>query len=140
MPKTITPQNRRFFPRFKPQGDNMYVLDSTFGKVINIGMGGMLFTYSPDKIHPESLASDCIAFGCCGHFLEKIPFKTVSDTSLSLSSNEKQSLRQCRVFFGNLTQHQMDALENFILRHVTIPQLQGKKDRTADSSQKSSFW
>ena len=130
MPKSTTSHNRRAFPRFKPQNDNMYVLDSTFGKVINIGMGGMLFTYSADKICPDSSSSDCIVFGCCEHFLEKIPFKTISDTSLSVSLNEEPSLRQCRILFGDLTQSQIDALENFMLRYVMIPQLHKKKQNS----------
>ena len=128
MPRNIMSHNRRAFPRFKPQGDNMYVLDSTFGKVINIGMGGMLFTYSADKICPDSLPSDCIVFGCCGNFLKKIPFKTISDTSLSLTLNEAPPIRQCRILFGDLTQSQIDALENFMLRHVIIPQLHNNKE------------
>lgn len=127
MTRNIMFHNRRVFPRFMPQ-DNMYVIDSSFGDVVNISMGGMLFTYSADKKVPDSLSADGIVFGCRGHFLEKIPFETISDTTLSPAVNEEPSLRQRRILFGDLTKSQIDALESFILRHVVIPQLHMKKE------------
>lgn len=129
MTTRISINNRRKFPRFSPKND-MYVLHYNFGKVIDIGMGGILFNY----VHKDYLEDEPpprgILFGHNDHYMDEIPFEVLSDSLISKSSSSKPVIRQRRVIFGDLTENQIRLLERFIIENAKIPQLayEGQSD------------
>lgn len=122
MTTTIKVNNRRRFPRFKPQKE-MYVLHYNFGKVVDIGMGGVLFNYVDKEYLNEQPPEKGILFGYNDHYMDEIPFETVSDIVISNSASSKPVIRQRRINFGDLTAGQIRQLERFILDNASIPQL-----------------
>ncbi|MFH1216179.1 MAG: hypothetical protein V1706_06735 [Pseudomonadota bacterium] len=114
--------NKRRFPRFKPKKE-MYVLHYNFGKVVDIGMGGVAFNYVDKEYLNEPPPERGILFGYNDHYMDEIPFKTVSDTTISKSSTSKPVIKQRRILFGDLTSGQIQQLERFILDNASIPQL-----------------
>lgn len=114
--------NRRRFPRFMPKKE-MYVLHYNFGKVIDISMGGILFNYVDKEYLQGTPPEKGILFGYNDHYMDEIPFETVSDTVISKSLASKPVIKQRRVIFGDLTAGQIQQLERFILDNARIPQL-----------------
>ena len=114
--------NRRRFPRFMPKKE-MYVLHYNFGKVIDISMGGILFNYVDKEYLQGSPPEKGILFGYNDHYMDEIPFETVSDTVISKSLASKPVIKQRRIIFGDLTAGQIQQLERFILDNARIPQL-----------------
>ena len=114
--------NRRRFPRFMPKKE-MYVLHYNFGKVIDISMGGILFNYVDKEYLQGNPPEKGILFGYNDHYMDEIPFETVSDTVISKSLASKPVIKQRRVIFGDLTAGQIEQLERFILDNARIPQL-----------------
>jgi hypothetical protein len=114
--------NRRRFPRFMPKKE-MYVLHYNFGKVIDISMGGILFNYVDKEYLQGTPPEKGILFGYNDHYMDEIPFETVSDTVISTSPASKPVIKQRRIIFGDLTASQIQQLECFILDNARIPQL-----------------
>ncbi|MCB2181872.1 MAG: PilZ domain-containing protein [Desulfobulbaceae bacterium] len=123
MSTSFSMNNRRRFPRFKPK-DEIYVVDSNFGKVVDISMGGILFCYQGNYNGNEPLSTNDILFGCQNSQIEKIPFLTISDISLGELPSKDAYNRLRRVIFDNLTSDQIAQLEHFMLENVHIPQLE----------------
>ncbi len=122
MTTNFTAMNRRKFPRFLPKKD-MYVLHHNFGKVIDISMGGLVFNYVDKEYLQGNPPEKGILFGYNDHYMDEIPFQTISDTVLSKSPTSKTTIKQRRVTFGDLTASQIQQLERFILDNALIPQL-----------------
>ncbi len=114
--------NRRKFPRFEPRKE-MYVLHYNFGKIIDIGMGGVLFNYVDKDYLNDGPPEKGILFGHNDHYMDEIPFNTISDTIISKSTSSKPVIRQRRILFGKLTDSQVRMLERFIIDHARIPQM-----------------
>jgi hypothetical protein len=112
-------KNRRKFPRFKVQND-IFVLHSDFGKVMEIGMGGIAFTYI-EKDSPKNGAQNTGAlFNQSDDYIIELPLKTVSDTIVRKSASDRLNIRKRVVVFENLESEQVDRLEKFILDNVPI--------------------
>ncbi|OKY74838.1 MAG: hypothetical protein BM485_11415 [Desulfobulbaceae bacterium DB1] len=101
----------------------MYVLHYNFGKVVDIGMGGIAFNYVDKEYLTEKPPERGILFGYNDHYMDEIPFTTISDTTISKSSTSKPVIKQRRILFGDLTPGQLQQLERFILDNANIPQL-----------------
>lgn len=122
MTTNLTAMNRRKFPRFLPKKD-MYVLHHNFGKVIDISMGGLLFNYVDKEYLQGTPPERGILFGYNDHYMDEIPFLTLSDAVISKSPTSKTTIKQRRIIFGDLTSSQIQQLERFILDNALIPQL-----------------
>ncbi|MCB2183791.1 MAG: hypothetical protein KQH63_17315 [Desulfobulbaceae bacterium] len=122
MKTNFTLSNRRRFPRFSPKKE-MYVLHYNFGKVIDIGMGGILFNYVDKDYLNEKPPERGILFGLNEDYMDEIPFETISDSIISKSASSKPVIKQRRILFGDLTDSQIRMLEQFIIANARIPQL-----------------
>jgi hypothetical protein len=86
-------------------------------------MGGILFNYVDKEYLQGTPPEKGILFGYNDHYMDEIPFETVSDTVISKSLASKPVIKQRRVIFGDLTVGQIQQLERFILDNARIPQL-----------------
>lgn len=108
----------RKFPRFLPQAD-LFVLHSDFGKIVNIGMGGMLFTYVGKDHSAKIYPLNGTIFSRDDDYLLELPFKTLLDTKCyHHSSTGSTNIRERVVVFGDLLSDQVEKLEQFILDNV----------------------
>lgn len=111
--------NRRKFPRFK-NVDDVYVLHSDFGKVLEIGMGGMVFTYVDKDNSKGNFPQRGTIFNRTDDYLVELPFKTISDTVARCSSSGKLNIRKRIIVFEDIKQDQVEKLEQFIVENVTF--------------------
>ena len=91
MKTDFTLNNRRKFPRFIPKKE-MYVLHYHFGKVLDIGMGGILFNYVDKDYLNEEPPKRGILFGLNDQYMDEIPFETISDSIISKSTSRSNVL------------------------------------------------
>ncbi len=89
------------------------------GQIIDISHEGLSFQY-PVAASQSNGASELDVFlAGDGFFLEKMPFKTVSDRRLARKSSKAfLPLRRCSVQFKDLTGIQIARLEYFIQNHT----------------------
>ena len=119
MTKEISMKNRRKFPRFYSI-DDVYVLHSDFGKVLEIGMGGIVFTYVDKDCQKNNLPQRGTIFNRNDDYLIELPFKTLSDTVARSSSSGKLNIRKRIVIFEDITTDQTEKLERFIVDNVSF--------------------
>lgn len=118
MEQSYSTENRRKFPRFTPKND-LFVLHSHFGKIINIGMGGILFTYAGTKDDPaSSIPTKGVLFAKEDDYLVELPFKIVSDTVVHRTLRGKYNIKRRAVVFEDLNPEQVEQLEQFILDNI----------------------
>jgi hypothetical protein len=130
------PVDRRRERRFQIHGGGFAVLRPYFykqGQIIDVGKGGLAFRYVTSMEVPnESLRSntsldifppECQTLGVpITWCLREVPVKTVSDFELVRISFGSTAQRRCSVKFGELTQDQESALEDFIHHyHLDAP-------------------
>ncbi|MEW6594751.1 MAG: hypothetical protein AB1413_07790 [Thermodesulfobacteriota bacterium] len=120
-PDTAAPDSIHY-PSFMPRRE-MYVLHREFGRIVEIGMGGLRFTYFAQEFFALAPPAEGLLFSNSDDFLEEIPFVVLADRTLSLPFASKYLLRERRVRFGELTASQTRRLERFILKNAHIPQL-----------------
>ncbi|MBI5559012.1 MAG: PilZ domain-containing protein [Deltaproteobacteria bacterium] len=122
--------DRRQYPRFRPK-KIIYVFQGDFGKIIDISMGGLLFTYIFDKesLNEETPDKGVLFFSSGGRddYIDSIPFTTVSDSAVP----RPRPLNSCvvmqrRIAFGKLTENQTERLERLLLKHISLPRFAGK--------------
>ena len=118
--------NLRKYPRFKPK-KTIYAFHCDFGKVVDIGMGGILFTYIYDKLNSseETPSTGVLFFSCADNdnYIDSIPCTLVSDSAFPQPYLSNSCIiRQRRLAFGKLTSIQTEELERLILKSVAIPQ------------------
>ncbi|MCB2183317.1 MAG: hypothetical protein KQH63_14885 [Desulfobulbaceae bacterium] len=112
-------KNRRKFPRFKVEND-IFVLHSDFGKVMEIGMGSIAFTYVEKNAQKNGHNGTGALFNQNDDYIIELPFKTISDTVVRKSTSARLNIRKRVVVFGDLEGEQVERLEKFILDNVTI--------------------
>ena len=89
------------------------------GRVIDISKGGLSFLYPETKQHPRQSLGLEILLADCGFYLEKVPFKVVSDIRMPREIPEDSLANwRCSVKFGTLKQNQTDRLEHFLNNHT----------------------
>ncbi len=109
------------FPRFTPRLE-MYVFHHGVGRVLDISMGGVSFSYIADKHPPEELPTEGILFTHSGQHIQGIPFEIMADHMYSRFFSSEYFVMERRVRFGELSDVQVRQLESFILNNAHIPQ------------------
>lgn len=109
------------FPRFTPRQE-MYVFHQGVGRVLDISMGGVSFSYIADNHPVEELPGEGILFTHAGQHVQGIPFEIVADEACSRFFSSDYFVRERRVRFGELSEVQVRQLESFILTNAHIPQ------------------
>jgi hypothetical protein len=89
------------------------------GRVINISMAGLTFSYMADgKPLGQSSILDIFLVGRNFH-LRDLPFRTISDVISDRIPFSSAKMRKCTVQFKDLTSHQMFQLKHFIQNHTS---------------------
>lgn len=109
------------FPRFTPRQE-MYVFHQGVGRVLDISMGGVSFSYIADNPPPEDLPREGILFTHSGQHIQGIPFEIMADAVCSRFFSSDYFVMERRVRFGELSELQVRQLESFILNNAHIPQ------------------
>ena len=115
--------NRRRFPRFKVEGE-VFVLHRDMGTVLEIGIGGILFTYAETLRLQDNYPEKGILF-TENNFVVELPFTTLSDASLDYLPSSQVNARQRIIIFYDLAGDHLDKLEKLILANVNIPAMEG---------------
>ena len=108
------------FPRFTPRQE-MYVFHHGVGRVLDISMGGVSFSYIADNQPPQELPAEGILFTYSGQHIQGIPFEIVADAVSSRFFSSDYFVRERWIRFGELTEVQVRQLESFILNNAHIP-------------------
>lgn len=114
--------NKRKFPCFSLQRD-LYVIHRDFGKIIEISMGGLLFTYLDGSLPDTEIPSTGIFFNYSDQYLDKIPFEIGDDNIAQHMGPTGHRLRQRRIKFGAMSDEQIAEIEKLILANARMPQL-----------------
>lgn len=109
------------FPRFTPRQE-MYVFHQGVGRVLDISMGGVSFSYIADNHPPEELPTEGILFTHSGQHIQEVPFEIMADEVCSRFFSSDYFVMERRVRFGELSEVQVRQLESFILNNAHIPQ------------------
>lgn len=120
MDKQVRYTNRRQFPRFKVD-NGLFVIHSDFGKVQEVGIGGVVFHYIEKDHKQDGFPDRGVVFSQNDDYLVELPFNTISDTSIRNTSLSCYNLRKRVVAFGELSLEQLNQLETLILNNVVIP-------------------
>ena len=110
------------FPWFTPR-EEMYVFHLGVGRVLDISMGGVSFSYIADTPPLKELPEEGILFTHNGQHIQGLPFEIMADEISSRFLESNYFVRERRVRFGELTELQVRQLESFILNNARIPQL-----------------
>ena len=96
------------FPRFTPRQE-MYVFHQGVGRVLDISMGGVSFSYIADNHPPEELPREGILFTHSGQHIKGLPFEIMADDVCSRFFSSDYFVRERRVRFGELSEVQVQA-------------------------------
>ena len=112
---------RREHKRFPVTKDTFVALKPDYfevGRVINISMAGLTFSYMADGKPPgQSSILDIFLVGRNFH-LRDLPFRTISDVISDRIPFSSAKMRKCTVQFGDLTAYQSGRLKYFIQNHT----------------------
>ena len=89
-----------------------------FGRINNISMGGLSFRYIPHREDLKNSSELNISTRDTSFSLEKMPFKSVSDSEIADESSSSYALKRHGVQFGVLTPSQISQLDYFIQNHT----------------------
>lgn len=109
------------FPQFTPDQE-MYVFHNEVGRVLDISMGGVTFTYIADNRPPEDFPPEGMLFTTDGTYIHDIPFARISDHVHGCFFSDGYCTRERRIRFGALSPELARQLEGFILENAHIPQ------------------
>jgi hypothetical protein len=94
---------------------------SILGQMIDIGMGGLSFRYIECHESPGYSNELVILVASHHYFLDRVPFKTVSDVEIENNiSFSSIRMRRCSVEFDRLNLEQARSIQNFIIKHTAI--------------------
>ena len=95
------------------------------GQMIDISLGGLAFRYIESEEQPDQPIELIILVAHHSFRLDKVPFKTVYDHEIidhiAFSSIK---MRRCNVEFGNLSEIQISAVQDFIMNHTVTSRKQ----------------
>ena len=115
---------RREHKRFQAEEGAFVVIRPQFtklGQIIDISRGGLAFRYTLTGGEMSGSVELDIFLAGDGFYLERVPFKTVSDLKMPKKLSPRSSTtRRCGVQFGDLTHFHISQLEHFIKDH-TLP-------------------
>jgi hypothetical protein len=113
---------RRLQKRFKAEEGAFAALvdqESRLGQIKDISLHGLSFRYIDSQEKLENASELKIILGKKGLYLDKVPFKKVSDFEIeSEFSFSKVKMRQIGLEFGVLTAEQKRQLQRFIQNHT----------------------
>ena len=116
------PVERRQQPRFKAVEGVFAALvnhHSQLGQIKDISKIGLAFHYIDHGDAPGETCELKIIIDKGGLYLDKLPFKKVSDSLLkSEHSFSSIVMRRVGLQFGELTVHQLTRIEDFIQKHT----------------------
>ena len=116
------PDERRQQKRFKVQEGAFAALvarESRLGQIKDISIRGLSFRYIDNNEKLENADELKIILGSEGLYLDKVPFKKISDFEIeSEYSFSTVKMRQIGLEFGELTTAQRDRLNQFIEHHT----------------------
>ncbi|MEE9567072.1 MAG: PilZ domain-containing protein [Desulfobacteria bacterium] len=93
--------------------------DSTkLGRIIDISMGGLAFSYMARARPPNELFELDIFLIDSEFYFDKVPFETISDFKTRENPFSSITMRRCGVQFGALTYSQISQLEYFIQNYT----------------------
>jgi hypothetical protein len=98
----------------------LFVLHRDMGRVQEIGIGGILFTYVEQLRLQGNYPRKGIIF-TEDDLVVELPFKTFSDAYLDHLPSGQVNTRQRIILFDDLAADQLDQLEELILGNVDIP-------------------
>jgi hypothetical protein len=101
----------------------MYVFHQGIGRVLDISMGGVSFSYIADNHPQEEPPAEGILFTHAGQHIQKIPFEIMADAVCFRFFSSDYFVRERRIRFGELSEVQIRQMESFILTNAHIPQL-----------------
>ena len=110
------------FPKFTPCQE-MYVFHNEVGRVLEISMDGVSFTYIADNLPLKEFPPEGMLFTHGGKYIHDIPFERISDHVHGQFFSSGYIIRERRVRFGELSAGLVKQLECFILENAHIPQL-----------------
>ncbi len=112
---------RREYTRFRAQDDAYAVLGgnlSNVGKVYDISLNGLAFTYLEDKISDDTFTHVDIYLSNNGFYLSGVPCTIVYDANESISDANAVSPYRCGLKFEPLETEHEDKLAFFLNHHV----------------------
>ena len=113
---------RRQQPRFKVAEGVFAALvnhNSKLGQIRDISKRGLAFRYIDHGEEPDETTELKIIIGSGGVYLDKLPFRKVSDFEIKNEfSFSSLKMRQIGLQFGKLTRRQLSRLEQFIEHHT----------------------
>jgi hypothetical protein len=116
------PDERRLQKRFKAEDGAFAALvdqESRLGQIKDISLRGLSFRYIDSQEKLENASELKIILGKRGLFLDKVPFKKISDFEIeSEFSFSTVKMRQIGLEFGVLTAEQRLQLRRFIQNHT----------------------
>lgn len=118
MPSVKGVTERRSHKRHKVMDVSVVVGKRRVGHIIDMGLGGLSFSYIEYKDLPNEKLELGIVFGKNGRYLEKLPSKIVSDSVLSHGPTAHPVvIRRCSVQFLPFDEGQLQNLKAFIQAH-----------------------
>jgi hypothetical protein len=122
MPEVRFSAERRRQKRFKAAEGAFAALvdqESRLGQIKDISIRGLSFRYIDSNEKLESAKELKIILGRQGLYLDKVPFKKISDFEIeSEFSFSSVKMRQISLAFGKLTSEQRMKLDRFIQYHT----------------------
>ena len=102
------------------------------GTVLEIGIGGILFTYIETLRLQDNYPEKGVLFTET-NFVVELPFTTVSDASLDYLPSSQVNTRQRIILFDDLAGDHLDKLEKLILANVNIPAMEEEESVAMDN-------
>lgn len=107
-------KERRQYTRFLTKGGTVIAVNTSFGELIDISVGGLSFRYLGDDELSDDM-TEGMFFGDDDSFWPNVPLKTVSDDEIDNEEYETpKHVRRHSMEFGELTPQQMHQLMDFI--------------------------
>lgn len=113
MTSGIRREERRRRIRFQVKHPAFVFNAINVGRIVDISMGGLAFTYNGRETWPQQLVELDLLIDEEA-FLNRVPVRVVSDFVISEEPRRHLITRQCGVQFGRLTPEQVRLLANFI--------------------------
>lgn len=110
------------FPKFTPCQE-MYVFHNEVGRVLDISVDSVSFTYIADDRPLKEFLPEGMLFTHGGKYIHDIPFERISDHVHGQFFSSDYIIRERRICFGELSADLARQLECFILENAHIPQL-----------------
>ena len=121
MSNNIESYERRRYKRFQAESGAFVVPKASkrrIWQILDISRGGLAFRYIPfgeeimESSELEILTRDTL------FFLEKIPYRSISECDIHEEHLSNYQLKRHSVQFGDLTNNQISRLEHFIQNHT----------------------